>query len=203
MPKVLPEYHEQARKKIIAAGLEVMSKKGYHSTTLDDIAGYVGVSKTTLYLYFKNKDDLVVEIVKDVHQKIQDAAIDLFHTESTLDAYTGLLDLFLEWDLNRIGLNFDILALVTRSEVLRINYGDHMNAVIERATFGIICLQKKGKARQDVDAKTLAISMIFLMNGVTNLILKGMSREEIRARYHEMGKVILGFDDSEVSSTDT
>ena len=62
MPKVVPEYKEEARKKIITAGHEVMSRKGYQATTMDDIARGVGVSKATLYLYFDSKDDTVIEI---------------------------------------------------------------------------------------------------------------------------------------------
>jgi AcrR family transcriptional regulator len=193
MPKVIPEYREEAKKKIIAAGLEVMSNKGYNDTTLDDIANHVGVSKTTLYLYFKNKEELIVEIIRNVHENIQTKADVIFRNESDLDGYTHLLDLFLEYDMNRIGLNFDILALAARNETIRKIYEEHMNRVIEQATRGIIYSQKNGEIRMDMDAKTIAVSMIFLMTGVTNLLLKGMNKEEIRKRYYDIGKIILGF----------
>src|SRR5208337_2306661 len=62
MPRVIQknkeEYKEEAKKRILDAAMEVAKKKGYQSMTLDDVAGEVGVTKGTLYLYFKNKEEL-------------------------------------------------------------------------------------------------------------------------------------------------
>ena len=43
---------------ILDAAEQVFSHKDYHNAALDEIAGVAGVSKATLYLYFKNKIDL-------------------------------------------------------------------------------------------------------------------------------------------------
>jgi AcrR family transcriptional regulator len=196
MPKVIPEYREEAKKKIIAAGLEVMSQKGYYATTLDDIASHIGVSKTTLYLYFSNKDDLVIEIIRSVHSHIHTKAMEFFGTEPMLDAYVHLFDLILGNDLNRIGFTHDVLALSARNPAIRKIHEDHMNAVIDKATTGIICLQKKGKARVDADPRTMALGLISLMSGLSSLVLKGIEPEEIRRRFYEMGALILGIPDT-------
>lgn len=45
MPKVVPEYKELAKKKIIDAAYSIFYKKGYHGSTMDDISNEVGVSK--------------------------------------------------------------------------------------------------------------------------------------------------------------
>ncbi|HWQ66288.1 MAG TPA: TetR/AcrR family transcriptional regulator [Methanospirillum sp.] len=195
MPKVIPEYRDEARKKIILIGLEVMSQKGYHNTTLDDIASQVGVSKTTLYLYFKNKEDLIVEIIRSVHEDTHSQAIHLFQSESILDAYVHLLDLFLGRDMIHVGFIHDILALSTRNSQIRQIHQEHLNAVIENATFGITCLQQKGKVRTDVEARTMALSLISLISGMNNLHLKGIEREEIKMRFYDIGKIILGLKD--------
>lgn len=192
MPKVIPEYHDEARKRIILAGLEVMSKKGYGDTTLDDIATYIGVSKTTLYLYFENKEDLVVEIIRSVHEDIHSQALHLFHSEPMLDAYVHLLDLFLGRGLERIGFAYDILALSARSPKIRKIHQEHMNAVVEKATHGIVCLQQQGKVRTDTDARTMALSLISLMSGMSRLLLQGMDGEEIKLHFYNSGRIILG-----------
>lgn len=192
MPKVIPEYREEAKKKIIAAGLEVMSGKGYCNTTLDDIANYVGVSKTTLYLYFSNKEDLVVEIIRSVHREMHDKALNFFITEPMLDAYVHLLDLLLGQNIERVGFTYDVLALSARNPNIRKIHEEHMNAVIEKATQGIVCLQKQGAARTDADPRTMALALISLMSGFTSLVLKGMEYEEVRTRFREMGRIILG-----------
>jgi len=195
MPKVIPEYREEAKKKIIAAGFEMMTQKGYCATTLDDIAGHIGVSKTTLYLYFSNKEDLVVEIVRSVHVEIERQAIEFFKTEPVLDAYLHVLDIILGRDLNRVGFTHDILALSSRNPAIRKIHQDHMNKVIEKATLGIICLQKRGEARRDADPRTMALALVALMSGLSSLTLKGIEREEIRRRFYETGAIILGMSD--------
>ncbi len=69
MPKVVPEYKELAKKRIIDAAYKIFYKKGYHNSTMDDIAREVGVSKASLYSYFKSKEELLQaatnEIFKD------------------------------------------------------------------------------------------------------------------------------------------
>ncbi len=59
MPKVVPEYKELAKKRIIDAAYSIFYKKGYHNSTMDDIASEVGVSKASLYSYFKSKEELL------------------------------------------------------------------------------------------------------------------------------------------------
>jgi AcrR family transcriptional regulator len=58
MPRVAPEYgleyKEEAKRKIMDAALRVCVAKGYHDATMDDVADSIGVSKGTLYIYFKN-----------------------------------------------------------------------------------------------------------------------------------------------------
>src|SRR6185295_5914199 len=50
---------------IVAAALEVFAEKGFAAARLDEIAGRAGVSKGTLYLYFKDKGDLFRAVVRD------------------------------------------------------------------------------------------------------------------------------------------
>jgi AcrR family transcriptional regulator len=55
----------------LAAG--IFTKKGYHKTTVEEIAAAVGVSKGTIYYYFKNKEELYLAILRE--------GVDLFHGE--------------------------------------------------------------------------------------------------------------------------
>ncbi len=61
---MVPEYREEAKRRIVEAGLEVMYEKGYCKTTMEDIANRLDVSTPALYRYFKNKDELVIESAK-------------------------------------------------------------------------------------------------------------------------------------------
>lgn len=59
MPKVVPEYKEQARKRIVDAAAAVFKRKGLPAGTMDEIAREIGVSKGALYLYFPTKTRLL------------------------------------------------------------------------------------------------------------------------------------------------
>jgi hypothetical protein len=41
----------------VAHGSQVLQQKGFHATSLDDVAAQLNVTKPTLYHYFSNKDD--------------------------------------------------------------------------------------------------------------------------------------------------
>jgi len=59
MPKVVPEYKEQARARIVDAAAQVFRRKGLPAGTMDEIAREIGVSKGALYLYFPTKARLL------------------------------------------------------------------------------------------------------------------------------------------------
>ncbi|MEE9431950.1 MAG: TetR/AcrR family transcriptional regulator [Melioribacteraceae bacterium] len=55
---------QQRRLNIIDASEKVFLTKGFDQTTMDDIAEQAELSKGTLYLYFKSKEELYAEIIK-------------------------------------------------------------------------------------------------------------------------------------------
>ncbi len=58
------EMEKEARKKdILEVATTLFSEKGYHEVKVDDIAERVGLSKGTLYLYYKNKETLFYSII--------------------------------------------------------------------------------------------------------------------------------------------
>ena len=54
--------HEVLRAGILTAAADLFRAKGYRATTLDEIARKVGVSKPTLYGYFRSKEELLAAI---------------------------------------------------------------------------------------------------------------------------------------------
>ncbi|HEX8841961.1 MAG TPA: TetR/AcrR family transcriptional regulator [Sphingomicrobium sp.] len=55
---------EDRPREICTAALEVFAEKGFAAAKLDEIARRAGVSKGTLYLYFKHKEDLFRAVVR-------------------------------------------------------------------------------------------------------------------------------------------
>ncbi|KPK03745.1 MAG: hypothetical protein AMS20_09990 [Gemmatimonas sp. SG8_28] len=50
---------QRRREEILHAALRAFRQKGFHGTTLDDIADYLGVRKTALYHYFPDKEAIL------------------------------------------------------------------------------------------------------------------------------------------------
>ncbi|MFQ6612791.1 MAG: TetR/AcrR family transcriptional regulator [Fidelibacterota bacterium] len=56
---------EQRRKAILTAAEKRFAREGYNATQLDSIADDVEISKGTIYLYFKNKEDLFFSMIDE------------------------------------------------------------------------------------------------------------------------------------------
>ena len=56
---------EDRPREICSAALAVFAEKGFAAAKLDEIARRAGVSKGTLYLYFKDKEELFRAVVRD------------------------------------------------------------------------------------------------------------------------------------------
>lgn len=59
---------EGKKRSIMEAALAVLTEKGYHPATIDEIAERAGVGKGTIYVYFKSKSALVGELIDTVTQ---------------------------------------------------------------------------------------------------------------------------------------
>jgi AcrR family transcriptional regulator len=60
------EIREKTKKQIMDAGLKVFAVKGYHGTSISDIAREAGVSKGLAYNYFKSKKDLAEAVLMNL-----------------------------------------------------------------------------------------------------------------------------------------
>ncbi len=64
-----PDVSEERKDQIMNAAEDVFSHKGFSDARMDDIAEKTGLSKGTLYLYFKSKDDLIIAILDRIFQR--------------------------------------------------------------------------------------------------------------------------------------
>jgi TetR/AcrR family fatty acid metabolism transcriptional regulator len=53
------------RERILKAAIEVFAKNGFYATRVSEIAKTAGVADGTIYLYFKNKDDVLITIFEE------------------------------------------------------------------------------------------------------------------------------------------
>jgi TetR/AcrR family fatty acid metabolism transcriptional regulator len=53
------------RERILAAAVKVFAQNGYYTAKVSQVAREAGVADGTIYLYFKNKDDLLISAFED------------------------------------------------------------------------------------------------------------------------------------------
>ncbi|MEA3222718.1 MAG: TetR/AcrR family transcriptional regulator [Thermodesulfobacteriota bacterium] len=112
MPKriVRKSQIKKNRATILQAAKKLFFSKDFTNITMEDIAGYSGLERRTLYNHFKNKGDILTALVSEVITKIEEICneIDLRSIPSIeqLETLTSrLLDVYVE--------NFELLNIFT------------------------------------------------------------------------------------------
>lgn len=61
------------REAVLRVAVRMFNERGFHATSLDDVAVGLHITKPTLYYYVKNKDEILFECVSIGLQMLQDA----------------------------------------------------------------------------------------------------------------------------------
>jgi AcrR family transcriptional regulator len=62
-PPTAPTSTDDARERIVAAAERCIDRHGIRKTTMDDVASEVGLSRPSVYRYFADRDDLLIELI--------------------------------------------------------------------------------------------------------------------------------------------
>lgn len=74
---------ERKRKALLEAAIKVFSQKGFHGATISEIASEAKVADGTTYLYFKNKDDLLIKSVENLFDRKMEEMAASINEETT------------------------------------------------------------------------------------------------------------------------
>ncbi|HOJ99448.1 MAG TPA: TetR/AcrR family transcriptional regulator [Termitinemataceae bacterium] len=64
--------HEKRRKEILERALDVFVEEGFEDTTFQKIADRCGITRTTLYIYFKNKREIFNFSIKQLLSSVEE-----------------------------------------------------------------------------------------------------------------------------------
>ena len=77
------EQFEMKRQVVLRTAARIFSQRGFHQTTLADIAEELHIAKPTLYHYFRSKDEILLQVQQLAIAQITDVAIDAHPTATT------------------------------------------------------------------------------------------------------------------------
>jgi AcrR family transcriptional regulator len=106
--------HEKRRREILEKVLDVFVNEGYEDTTFQKIADHCHITRTTLYIYFKNKKEIFTYSIKLLLAK-SDGDIQVILRDNALNSIEKithvLLDIFRHLEENRrlLSVIFDYL----------------------------------------------------------------------------------------------
>lgn len=158
------------RKMILAAANDCFTKFGYKKTTLEDIGKSIGISKASIYYYFKSKAEIYItmvtnkydDLIANLHEEIESYA----DCESKIFGY---FDKRLDWLYEQSSL----LTHITQEELKFFNeYGSNIvNEIIkkEKQMFTDIlqeCIKKKIFPKFDITR--ISNNIFILADGIFN-----------------------------------
>lgn len=73
---------EEIRAEIIEASSKLFMKYGYGKTTMEDIAKAVRKGKSTLYYYYKSKEDVIIDVLQTISKQLFDKIEERIQSES-------------------------------------------------------------------------------------------------------------------------
>jgi AcrR family transcriptional regulator len=100
-----PAREDQVR----AAALRLFKEKGYHATSMRDIAAAVGINKGSLYSYIKSKEDLLIPVFEQA-QGVLTSQIEQICADANLSA-TERLKRAIHAHVTAVADNLDILTV--------------------------------------------------------------------------------------------
>jgi AcrR family transcriptional regulator len=193
MPRVAPEYgleyKEEARRKIMDAALHVCAVKGYHDATMDDVADSIGVSKGTLYLYFKSKEELFKAISERFQDRLKEGLNRVFSQGKFPDFDTVLSDQSLHGDFTRLWL--ELGSESTRDETLRKMMAEAVENRIELIQALLEEQKRKGNVNTKADLRYISIAVFTCLVGINFLRALRLDESELRRIFNKSLNAIV------------
>jgi AcrR family transcriptional regulator len=163
MPRVVLEYKEELRKKILEVSTALILENGYKNVKMGDIAEKAGISRPTLYLYFQDKRELFMSTLRNLIEEVAIAAEDsLASDNSTPDG--GFFDLVTERHGTSFSVFFEIMY-ATAGDPLMIEEISRLHEIILRR-LAIQLERRIPICEENVDPYIVANSLLALFIGL-------------------------------------
>ena len=171
MPRELltPRGHS-SRERILTQAAQLVYEKGVQGTSLDDIRAAASVSKSQLYHYFTNKEDLVLAIIERQTSMVlagQQPFLDHLDSWENLERWGAFLVASQEKRQCVGGCPVGSLAseLADHGEAGRVALVSSFDQWERYLIEGLTSLQERGELRRDADPAELAVAVMTSLQG--------------------------------------
>ena len=172
MVRKTKEEAENTRREILKAALEVFYQKGYSRTTFDDVAARINLTKGAVYWHFKNKPDLLVELIKERFYQKQQFACEVAHE---IKNWASLRRVMVESarkiheDMEYRKFLFFVMFQMEWSEAMVNKVGDSIRGIrdypLQQLKVALTNIQRNGELDEDVNVDELSLVLLYLWKG--------------------------------------
>lgn len=192
MPKVVPEYKEEAKARIIEAATEMFLDNGYKKTKMIEIARSLGVSKGALYQYFKSKEQLLLAVINSGAQFRRSSVFSNMTAEqlpqlSTREYFNKMLHSTSQMD--KFGIEIAGVAL-NNPEMLkgmRSFFLDEVNLIQEY----LEDVKEEGMIKTEIDTRIVAVAILSFRSGLRGFTSTDESSETIFNTWKMLTELLL------------
>ena len=191
MPKVTSMYKTELKEKIIQAAIESFSQTGYDRTKMEDIARRLGLSKGTIYLYFKSKEDLFVAICEHNIQASDKEDVGFFvKKENVASDAEQIYDNIRRREQGNDRVMLEMVAESARNPKLKKSMYELHVKIHQHVVQNMRAKIEEGFLK-DVDAASLAIALVALYDGLAINRMLGISDATNKKAWVAMLKAMI------------
>jgi len=157
------------KKQITKAAYEIIAEKGYYNFTMMDIAQRAGVSSGLIHHYFKDKENMLVTLLREMQQNIR------ISTEKAIAKSADpreQLDIFMNEAFNLVEEEREYIY-VTYDFLTQIKFNERMQRIMSKLYRGyretMIGILREGKEKgtfREVDEHFIATLFVSLFLGI-------------------------------------
>ena len=192
MPKVSSLYKAELKEKIIEAAIQSFSQTGYDRTKMEDIAKRLGLSKGTIYLYFKSKEDLFLGICDyNIKRSDREDAVLFVKRENIASDAEQIYDNIRRREQGNDRVMLEMVTESARNPKLRKSMYELHVKVHEHVMLNVKAKMDEGFLGKDVDAPSLAVALVALYDGLAVNRMLGLSEASNKKAWVAMIKAMI------------
>ena len=186
-----PRDHDLKRDAVVRAAAQEFNARGYHNTSLDDIATALGVTKPTVYYYVANKEQLLFECFREGLQRIREVVIAVERSDRPA---RERLNTVLRGYATAVASEYGWCMVRAHEHDLGSELGRQINVLKSEIDLGLRRLLREGVADGSIgpcDPKIAAFAMAGALNWIAHWY-----REDQALTAAEVGDAFVAFFDN-------
>jgi len=186
---------DKKRQRLLKSAIKVFAREGFYKAKVEDIAKEAGVATGTTYLYFENKDDLLISIFEEEMVPIIEAMHKAMQRqENARDKILTFIEQHFEMVQNNpdLTLLFEV-ELRQSSKFLHSYHGTRFKEYLDTVGDAFEQGQKNGEFRSDINASIFKQVIFGAVDQISaNYALSKSKNFDLTAASQQVSAILLG-----------